>query len=119
MLCNNFVSTPSVAAAAVARENFSKGTLRRAHLVKLTFRATRTEPACVAVTVLGRRGRATIVDAHALNTAVRVVQALFLKLALGAVIETVASALAQEITPVTATVLPIGAPLEDLSTRRR
>lgn len=78
----------------IARKKFSEGILRGVHLVKLTFRATRTEPACVAVAVLGRRGRATIVDARALNTAVRVLQTLFLKFALCAVIETVASALA-------------------------
>lgn len=59
---------------------------------KLTLRATRTEPAGVAVAVLGRRGCATIVDARALNTAVRVVQALLLKFAPCAVIETVAPA---------------------------
>lgn len=59
---------------------------------KLTFRTTRTEPAGVAVAVLGRRGRATIVDARALNTAVRVVQALLLKFAPRAVVETVTPA---------------------------
>lgn len=59
---------------------------------KLTFRATRTEPACVAVALLGRRGRATIVDARALNTAVRVFQALLLKFAPRAVIEAVTPA---------------------------
>lgn len=59
---------------------------------KLTLRATRTEPASVAVAVLGRRGRATVVDARALNTTVRVVQALLLKFAPRAVVETVAPA---------------------------
>lgn len=99
----------------MAREKFRKGISRaRARAVKLTLRATRTEPAGVAVALLGRRGRATIVDARALNTAVRVVQAFLLKLAPRAVIETVASAPAQQITSVTAAVLAVVLPVEDL-----
>lgn len=86
--------------------------------MKLTLRAARTEPAGVAVALLGRRGRATIVDARALNTAVRVVQALLLKFAPRAVIETVASAPAQQVTSVTAAVLPIDLPVKDLSAER-
>lgn len=82
--------------------------------MKLTLRATRSEPAGVAVALLGRRGRAAVVDARALNTAVRVVQALLLVLALRAVIETIAPAPAQQVTPVTAAVLPVDLPVENL-----
>lgn len=85
---------------------------------KLTLRATRTEPTSVAVAVLGRRGRATIVDARALNTAVRVVQALLLKFAPRAVVEAVAPAPAQQITSVTATVLPVVLLITNLSAER-
>jgi len=59
---------------------------------KLTLRATRTEPASVAVALLGRRGRATIVDTRALNTTVRVVKALLLKFAPRTMVEAVAPA---------------------------
>lgn len=83
--------------------------------MKLTFRATRTEPAGVAVAELGRCGRAAIVDARALNTAVRVVQAFLLKFTPRAVIKTIAPAPAQQVTSVTATILPIVLLVTDLS----
>lgn len=57
--------------------------------------------------MLGRRGRATIVDARALNTAVRIVQAFLLELAPRAVIKTLASAPLAQVMSVTATILPI------------
>lgn len=82
--------------------------------VKLTLRATRTEPAGVAVAVLGGRGRAAIVDARALNTAVRVVQAFLLKFAPCTVIQTIASASTQEISAVTAAVFSVARLIDDL-----
>jgi len=97
-----------------SREKFSKGI----SAVKLTLRATRTEPAGVAVAVLGRRGRATIVDARALNTAVRIVQAFLLELAPRAVIKTLASAPLAEVMSMTATILPIILLLTNLSAVR-
>lgn len=97
-----------------SREKFSKGI----SAVKLTLRATRTEPAGVAVAVLGRRGRATIVDARALNTAIRIVQAFLLELAPRAVIKTLASAPLAQVMSMTATILPIILLLTNLSAVR-
>lgn len=78
------ISVPEAVVAADGMREILEG--------KLTLRATRTEPTSVAVAELGRRGRATIVDARALNTAVRVVHALLLKFAPRAMVETVAPA---------------------------
>lgn len=83
--------------------------------MKLTLRATRTEPADVAVALLGGRGRAAIVDARALNTAVRVVQAFLLKFAPCAMIQTIASAPTQKISAVTATIFPVDLSVDDLT----
>lgn len=83
--------------------------------MKLTLRATRTKPSNVAVTVLGGRGRAAIVDARALNTAVRVVQAFLLKFAPSSMIQTITSAPGQEISAVTATVFSVDLPLDNLT----
>lgn len=97
-----------------SREKFSRGI----SAVKLTLRATRTEPAGVAVAVLGRRGRATIVDARALNTAVRIVQAFLLEFAPRAVIKALAFAPLVQVTSMTATILPIILLLMNLSAAR-
>lgn len=82
--------------------------------MKLTLRAARAEPAGVAVAVLGRNGGAVVVDARALNTAVRVVQALLLKLAPLTAVESVASTVAQQVASVTVAVLVVNLPVEDL-----
>ena len=82
---------------------------------KLTLRATRTEPSGVTVALLGRHGCATMVDARAQNTAVRVVHALLLNFAPRTVIETVAPALACQGTSMTATVFFVMHPIANLA----
>lgn len=82
---------------------------------KLTFRATRSEPADVAVAELGGCGRTAIVDARALGTAIGVVEALLLKFAPCAMIETIASTSAEEVSPMSAAVFPVDLSIEYLS----
>lgn len=83
--------------------------------MKLTLGTTWAEPADIAIAVLGGRGRATIVNARALDTAIGIVQAFLLKFAPCTVIQSIASASTQKISAVTAAIFPVALSVDNLT----
>lgn len=81
---------------------------------ELTFAATRTKPADVAIAVFGWCRGATIVDAGALITAVGVIQTVLTEFTPRAVVKPVTPASAQEVPPVATAVLPVHLPVQNL-----